>query len=147
MGTATAPMSWQAKSAVVHSGRFSPRMATRSPLAIPQARRACATPETLRQRWREDLAPQQPCGRWSVTRGLSRLTIAKKMSLRVAMLIPGDVLECERCGVDGGCSIEWPQSGSNCDWTVAQSRWDCANLAQRDAYEHFPYVPRTVTAF
>src|SRR5438270_7030837 len=147
MGTATAPMSWQAKSAVVYSGRFSPRMATRSPLAIPQARRACATPETLRYSCREEVATQPPSWRCSVTRGLSRLTIAKKMSLRVAILIPGNVLECERCGVDDGCSIGWPLSGSNCGWTVAQSQWDCTNLAQRDAYDHFPYVTRTVTAF
>src|SRR5271165_2493570 len=73
-------------SAMGHSGRFSLRMAMRSPVWMPQACSACAVRATLRPNSRDETGSHLPASRYSMMRSRSRATAAKKMSLRVVML-------------------------------------------------------------
>src|SRR5271166_1460717 len=83
MGTSTAPGSMLAKSATAHSGRFSLRMATRSPGPTPQARSDRAVPITCWYSSREEMESHcDPC-LYSMTRSRSRSTSEKKISLIV----------------------------------------------------------------
>ena len=86
-GTVTAPSRRLAISAIGHSGRFSLRIAMRSPGRIPHAWSARAVRATLRPNSRDVIGSHFPASRYSNMRSRLRSTAAKKMSFSVVMLI------------------------------------------------------------
>src|ERR1700722_20140683 len=74
-------------SAMGHSGRFSLRMAMRSPAPIPDECRAWAVLATPSPNLPDVTGSHFPPSRYSIMRSRLRSTAAKKMSFRVAMLI------------------------------------------------------------
>ena len=86
-GTSTAPSSRQAKSAICHSGRFSLRIATRSPLRMPRCFKALATASTCCRNSRDEISTQRPSRFTLIIRGRSRSTALKKISFRVSSFI------------------------------------------------------------
>src|SRR5882672_2013480 len=97
MGTVTAPKLRMAKSVIVHSGRFSPRMATRSPLRIPQDSSARASPTTLRYSSEDEIGAQPRTFRCSMTRSRGRPQTVSKMSFRVWRLIRNESWSRRHC--------------------------------------------------
>src|SRR5579883_2905109 len=83
-----APMSWQAKSAVVHSGRFSLRMAMRSPRVTPQLCKARAT----------DIAVKLPGGDGHPLNGLplQHDAIAAALDQCIKDVVQGGQAHCAR---------------------------------------------------
>src|ERR1700722_12087679 len=85
-----APSSRIAKSAVDHSGRFSLRIATRSPLRTPNFCNARTVPATLLRSWDDEIGRHSPSSRWSIARSRLRSMAAKKTSFRVERLMDRD---------------------------------------------------------
>src|SRR5207245_11021272 len=92
-----APSNKQAKSATAHSGRFSLRIAIRSPRFNPHLTSARLTPTTCLYKSREDSDAHCGVVFRIITRDSSRSTAEKKMSLRS---------EERRVGKEGRC-LEW----------------------------------------
>src|SRR5438105_15196169 len=78
-----APSNKQAKSAIAHSGRFSLKIATRSPRFKPHPSSARLTPTTCLYKSREDRDAHCAVVFRIITRDSSRSTTEKKMSLSV----------------------------------------------------------------
>src|ERR1700732_1172924 len=87
MGTVTAPISREAKSSIVHSGRFSLRMATRSPLLTPHLSITPDTAMTRSRSVREEIGTHSSPSRCNMTLSCWRSTTARKTSLSVRRLI------------------------------------------------------------
>src|ERR1022692_4236757 len=81
------PSNSVAKSVTAHSGRFSLRITTRSPLLIPQDCICLAVAKTQRCNWAEVMGCHAPLFRVSIARSSLRLTTVKKTSLSVRMFI------------------------------------------------------------
>src|ERR1039458_6411268 len=96
-----------AKSAMDHSGRFSLRMAMRSPAWMPHSCKAWAVRATLRWKSDEEMGSHFPCWRCSMMRSRLRSAAEKKPSFSVArlmaacfglqlnLLVSGPIRQCE----------------------------------------------------